>query len=334
MDIFEKEKGKGNANEFADLIIKNYKLDMELKDSVDLENAKQELIQTYKKYHHQLDKKHMSELRNADNDEEPTKKAGSLLWEILMVRDLKNVPNIEIKHKDSDPDWRIKLENNKEYYIEATAVRTSAFLKMGMSGTAEMELMLNEFKTKVTGAILTKAQDDGEKLGHENLVKKEKIGYILAINILNNMNAEAGAWISEIVKACLPLGYSKITLSNGKIIGNPSFTPKDKFEKPSTKATINSDILTNKDYKWISALLISVLDPIYHFEFSKKFSGFAGWEEKKNSYVLIHHDLPTHPLTDDIFDAATQIKPDPDNNIMIVEGKNIFPIFAPSFDAR
>jgi hypothetical protein len=236
------------------------------------EEIKKELIQKYEKNHTHLDSKFLSDILSADK-----RQLKSGLWEFIMIDRLiqsSEVAHID-DHKDDGPDWCIQLKNGKKYYVEATC----AGLPQKQMGSElhrvieEIERkgepswgneLIEEAKSRISTRIM-------EKLGkHENLVKGSNTGYLLLVSY-----AELGIEHRHAIRTIMPVGGLTLAFERD-ITGDPVITDQylayqDSYKKikstdPSADrkyVEIQTNILGNEKYSWVSAILFSGIHQLY-----------------------------------------------------------------------
>lgn len=95
-----------------------------------------------------------------------------------------------------------------------------------------------------------------------------------------------------------------------------------KLKKLGTKKEINTDIFTNEEYTWISAVLFSKVHPGFLLDHANEVEEIH-WSGMQNDFVLVHNPIAKNPLEEELFKPATTIKKI--NGQIITEGKDIFP---------
>ncbi len=286
-----------------------------------------ELIQKYKSSVNHLDSKYLSEAIKAKNSAE----VSSRLWELIVLGYLLKYPSISIdQHSEKGPDWSVRLNNKKHYYIEATLTRIPenkdnseiyrVNSEINKSGTASCgNKMTDEVKSRISTRIDEKIKSHGPCMCGVDA------GYILVLSY-NGLSCELFNAIKTVYTFDnLRIEYLLQTSQGPKII-KQNLERKDTYPKPSNDSPISTNILGCNEYSWISAILFSGADAISLFNTSEKIPEVT-WGKTKNDFVLCRNQAAKYPLPEDVdfFGSRTEIAMK--NDTLVVSGKNIFPSF-------
>lgn len=293
-----------------------------------------ELIEKYQSCYQHLDSDFLKNLCSPDKVQRTTR-----LWELIIADYLIKCQAIKKihDHKNAGPDWKITLQNGKEYYIEATCAglpekneekrseihRVLDIMQRQERSSAGVDL-ISEAKSRISSVIRTKLDK------HCELVKKSQCGYLLLVSY-GSLPFYATCDLYNAVKTIYPFGDLTLHLTesssyNPELIGQ-SFAYQDAYRKISSleDVKINTDIFGNAKYEWVSAILFSKVEVCLLLEQAKNLP-HINWNGINNDFVLVHNPSALCPLAEDLFNSKTRLKIQ--DNKLVLEGKNIFPTIA------
>ena len=312
------------TDQVAQRIINVFNLNTHLKEA-DLKKIYDELVEKYNLGLHYLDSKFLCDVLSPDKFQ-----ATSRLWELIMVNYLIAYPAIKIEHSDAGPDWKVKLTDDREYYIEATCAGLPK-----ETDSSEIHRVLSEIRTKGTSSSGNRLIEEVksrisnriyEKMkNHTAFMKDKKCGYILLISY-GEMPFFATCSLENAVKTVYPLGNLTLQFTTNQptdqTLIKQSISYQENYIKPSLKpAQIMTNILGNEEYKWVSAILFSKVEVCLLLRASTYLPNI-NWKEKKNDFVLIHNPVARYPLSEDLFDSNTIVTVE--ENKLTTKGENIF----------
>lgn len=282
-------------------------------------NIKDEFIEKYRKHKNKLDRKFLKEITTSD-----FKKINSCLWEMILVDHFSNFSD-DIVHKENGPDWEVRI-NGKNYFIEATCAQlpngNSPTINKTLDAHASQESIVNgpklieEVKLRISNAIRSKIKK------HAKFIKEKKSGYILCVSYNNLSMCD----LYHAVATVLPIGPIQLGINvQNERIENIFLIENYYLRKTDTTNLIETNILGNENYKWISAILFSKVPLIYLFDNAFQIP-WISWGDIKNDFVMVYNPVTEYPLTEKLFDTATTITVR-DQKIRN-EGKIIFPLMA------
>jgi len=294
-----------------------------------------ECHEKYNALHQYLDNNFLDQITDKET-------VNSRLWELIIAEILSKssaiIPtNTSKKKKGFCPDFKIQTKDNKIYYIEAMCAYPP---EQKAEKKSEIDRVINEFesngkvssdslliqedKSRISEAIIKKADDR-----HRELITNENVGYVLCMSY-GYLPFFASCDLYHAIETVIPIGNLAINLeikhnAETRVISNPYLLPQDSYIKPfSSGSRINTHILGNPEYDFISAILFSRVNPLLLLEYADTLPE-VNWNGIRNDFVLIHNPIAVYPLTEDIFGCRTSIKIQ-DGRIEI-EGTNIFPTF-------
>lgn len=319
-----------DAEKFAQRIMEEFCLAKQL-DAKVLPLVRNELMEKYSLCVSQLNSNFLSNILSPDKSQ-----AATGLWEMVIVEYLLNCPFKDSfqGHQNSGPDWKVKLKDESEYYIEATCAglpekddgKPSEIHRVidelaGNKISSFDAALVHEAKSRISTVIDAKLQRDRE------LVIKSKCGYVLLVSY-GNIPFYTTCDLYQAIQTVYPFGelalkFCPSSTSQAQIV-DQSFAYQDKYPKITSPGKfISTDILGNEEYNWASAILFSKMEVI---RLLKQFRIHVNYGEEPNDFVLIHNPSARYPLTQDLFNSRTSITIQ--DSQLVVEGKSdIFPKF-------
>lgn len=319
------QPSQSDAKLFAQRIISEFNFDKNL-DLDSLAMAREELIQKYTVCLPYLDRNFLSNILSIDKIQVTTR-----LWEVIILDYIMKSPLVaRIEHKDKGPDWKITLKNESEFYVETTCA-----MMPKDSASSEIHRVLTELKKEGKSSFggLLKAEvksrisnSISEKLKkHSEFIRKKQFGYILVVSY-GDIPLFSTCDLQDAIKTICPLGPLILKLD----VENPE-SPKiikqyleyqDKYPKHAAfKAMINTNIFGNEEFNWVSAILFSKVEACLLLEQAKNLPDI-NWGEQKNDFVLVHNPSALYPLSENVFNCATQVYIK--NDKLLTRGKDIF----------
>ncbi len=286
----------------------------------------EELVKKYKMYSRELDSKFLDDVLKGEKTQ-----VTSRLWEFVVLDRLRRAVGVNIyPHTNDGPDWKVRLNNNCEYYVEATCAHpptnsnseinrvTREFSNGNMSSSDEK--LSVEAKSRISAVVDRKLKE------HQDFMISKDAGYILAVSY-GGLPFYANCDLYNAVQTVCPIGDYQLTvnidpLSGEPVVGSKGFGYQEDYKKPTSDALIPCNIFGSEEYSWVSAVLFSGVNPGFLLESADELPNIV-WNGIKNDFVLVHNSAAKKPLLMDIFESNTEVIFKPDK--IIVKGENIFP---------
>lgn len=269
------------AKDFANKMIEFFHLKNHLDDN-SLFEMTLELTWLYGRSQPFLDAHFINEVRKINGNAQARSyncavAAYSRLWEVIILNSIMayKATNKKINlafHVGKGPDWKITLANEKEHYIEATTINfpqgEESKIRQCWENIKYGEMMCHgseiylELQDKITKSIEEKIKRDSAFMQEAS---NKKIGYIIALSY-----------------------------------GPLPFLMVKPPEELSYFSELEKTIFSNSENNWISAILLSRVEPCLLLENAKKIPWIC-WKEKNNDFHIIHNPNARNLLTDNIF---------------------------------
>lgn len=274
------DKYFAEAKDFANKMIEFFHLKNHL-DDASLFEMKLELTWLYGRCQFFLDSHFINEVRKINGNTQTRSyncavAAYSRLWEVIILNSIMTykATNKRINlgcRREEGPDWKITLANGKEYYIEATTInfpKESSKIRQCLENITAGKMVCHgseiylELQDKITKSIEAKIKRDSAFMQEAS---NKKTGYIIALSY-----------------------------------GPLPFLMVKPPEEMSYFSELEKIIFSNSENNWISAILLSRVEPCLLLENAKKIPWIC-WKEKNNDFHIIHNPNARNILTDNIF---------------------------------